>query len=73
MSRSRSRKTNLDDVPDADNVAWGLCSECSRLHILLQDRQDRPIATAVLDREALIAMLDLLDDPSHPPTGTTLQ
>jgi hypothetical protein len=70
----RSRKTrSLDDVPEADSVAWGTCQECSRLHVMLKDRRDQPIATAVFDREMLIEMLNLLDDASQPPTGTTLQ
>jgi hypothetical protein len=44
-----------------------------RLHVMLKDRRDLPIARAVFDREMLIEMLNLLDDPSHPPTGATLQ
>lgn len=52
-----------NDAPKADSTRWYKCDACEHLHVLLQDEQDRTIASAVIDEGMLKRMLETVQGP----------
>lgn len=54
-----------DDAPKADHTGYYKCDGCSNLHVALYDEDDNCHATAVMSRDMLIHMLEVVDgEPS---------
>jgi hypothetical protein len=53
---------NSNDAPKADSTHYYKCDACEHLHVLLMSEGNEPIATAVVSREMLIHMLNVIDD-----------
>jgi hypothetical protein len=51
-----------NDAPKADTTKYYKCEACTHLHVLLVDELDETIATAVLSREMLVHMLEVIDE-----------
>jgi putative IMPACT (imprinted ancient) family translation regulator len=50
-----------EDAEISHSCAWYKCDACAHLHLVLLTDDDMPIATAIIGREMLVAMLQTID------------
>lgn len=55
-----------NDAPKADSTRYYKCDGCAHLHVALVDKDDNCYVTAIISREMLVHMLEVLDEePTH--------
>ena len=55
-----------NDAPKADHTEYYKCGGCDNLHVALYDEDDNCHATAVMSRDMLLHMLEVVDgEPSN--------
>jgi membrane-bound inhibitor of C-type lysozyme len=52
-----------NDAPKADSTRYYKCDGCQHLHVMLMSEEDNVLATAVMSREMLLEMLEVVDGP----------
>ena len=58
--------TNPNAAPKADSTRYYKCDGCENLHVMLTDEDENTIATAVMSRDMLLHMLEVVDgEPSN--------
>ena len=50
-----------NNAPSADSTRYYKCDGCQHLHVMLVDAEDNVLATAVMSREMLLEMLEVVD------------
>jgi hypothetical protein len=53
---------NPNHAPKAYSTKYYKCDACERLHVVLVDKDDKYIATAVISRDVLEHMFKVIDD-----------